>query len=101
MYILIFIVGSISGLLFSYRQHGEPFVCSKINIPMLIITILGWVILINTFLNPSLLMGTSIGLFLISFVFAMRPGYGRYETIIGVIVSITIYTMKHFFIITW
>lgn len=96
IYVLIFIVGSIVGLLFSYRQHGEPFVRDKINIPILIIAILGWVMVINTFLNSSLILGTLIGLFWVAFVFGMRPGYGRYETIVGILVSIAIYVMEHF-----
>ncbi|MDR2624685.1 MAG: DUF2104 domain-containing protein [Methanobrevibacter sp.] len=95
IYILTFIAGSVAGLLFSYRQHGEPFVRSNINVPLLLMAILGWVLVVNTSLNRLHLFDTSIGFFLIAFVLGMRPGYGRYETVIGILFSIAIYTIKH------
>ena len=43
IYLLTFAVGSIIGLLYSYKQHGEPFVAvTKLNIPALVISIIGW-----------------------------------------------------------
>ncbi|MDR3222342.1 MAG: DUF2104 domain-containing protein [Methanobrevibacter sp.] len=99
IYLLAFIIGSIVGLLFSYKQHGEPFIYNKIDVLVLIIAILSWIILINSDILSSILspiITISIGLFFTTFVLGMRPGYGRYETVIGIIISIAIYGVKPF-----
>ena len=42
IYILAFAVGSILGLLYTYKQHGEPFVAvPDFNMPMAVVAILG------------------------------------------------------------
>ena len=93
IYLLIFIIGLISGLLTSYKKHGEPFIFNDISMIALVMAILGWVLLFNyglfSFIFPEILI--SISLFLIAFVGGMRPGYGRKETIIGVIISLFIW----------
>jgi len=96
IYILVFIIGSIVGLLISYKKHGEPFVFNGIEVLSLIIAIIGWILLVNygliyqiTGFMPEILI--SIGLFLIALVIGMRPGYGRKETLIGIIISIIIW----------
>ncbi|MDR1820243.1 MAG: DUF2104 domain-containing protein [Methanobrevibacter sp.] len=99
IYLLVFIIGSIIGLLFSYKQHNEPFIYNKLDILVLIIAILAWILLIDSDILSSIvspIISISIGLFLIGSVLGMRPGYGRYETLIGLIISISIYGVKHF-----
>ncbi len=34
IYLLAFIIGSIIGLLYSYKQHGEPFIVKGLNVVM-------------------------------------------------------------------
>ncbi|MDR2873998.1 MAG: DUF2104 domain-containing protein [Methanobrevibacter sp.] len=97
IYLISFIIGSIGGLLFSYKQHGEVFIYNKIDILALIIAIVGWILLINFnflifILNP--IISISIGLFLIAFVIGMRPGYGRYETFLAIVISALIYGLS-------
>lgn len=98
IYVIVFIVGAVSGLLYSYSIHLEPFVVKeKFNIPILIMAIIGWIFTLNFSLFsmiPSFIL-ISIGVFLIGFVIDMRPGYGRKETIIGMIISILIWLITH------
>lgn len=93
IYILVFIIGSVLGLLISYKKHGEPFVYNDIDIISLIISIIGWILLFNFglfgFIAPEIII--SIGLFLIALVMGMRPGYGRKETAIGIVISAIIW----------
>lgn len=92
IYILAFVVGSILGLLYSYKQHGEPFVAvSEFNIPMAIISIIGWVLGFNA--NNIILSG--IGFLLAGFVMGERPGYGRRESAVGLVISIIVYLLIH------
>jgi energy-converting hydrogenase A subunit L len=98
IYLIAVIIGSIGGLLFSYKQHGEAFIYNKVDILALVIAILGWILLINFkllifILNP--IISISVGLFLIAFVIGMRPGYGRYETVLGIIISALIYGINY------
>ena len=91
--LLSFIIGSVLGLLTSYKWHGEAFIINKIDLVALIISIVGWILLINYgFLNSLIgifppISYIAIGLFLIAFVLGMRPGYGRKETFIGICIS--------------
>jgi energy-converting hydrogenase A subunit L len=88
-YILSFVVGMIVGLLLSYKKYTEPFVSKNIDLAALVISIIGWIL----FLNSQLIMlipqyiSITVGLFFIAIVLGMRPGYGRYELAIGFIVS--------------
>jgi energy-converting hydrogenase A subunit L len=104
IYILMFIIGSILGLLISYKKHGEPFIINGIDIISLIIAIIGWILLFNYGLIVSLVefipveIIISIALFLIALVIGMRPGYGRKETLIGIIISIIIWVISYMLI---
>ena len=97
IYLLAFIVGAITGLLLSYKKHGETFIYNKIEIVPLTIAIIGWTLLFNFVLVsiiPSVII-IALALFLISTVLGMRPGYGRYETAIGVLISIAIWSISY------
>ena len=88
IYILAFAVGSISGLLYSYKQHGEPFVAvSDFNVVFAVISIIGWVLAFNA--GNVILSG--IGFLLAGFVMGERPGYGRRESALGLFISVIIY----------
>ena len=90
IYILMFAVGSILGLLYSYKQHGEPFVAvTKFNIPFALISIIGWVLGFN---SGNIIL-SAIGFLLAGFVMGERPGYGRKETAVGLIVGIIVYLL--------
>lgn len=95
LYILSFVIGSILGLLFSYKKYTEPFVRKKIDTVGLILSTIGWIL----FLNSQLIViesyiSITIGIFLIAFVIGMRPGYGRYETVIGFAISSIIWILR-------
>lgn len=104
IYILVFIIGSIVGLLISYKKYGEPFVYKDIDIISLAITIIGWILLFNHglfssmfgFNSPEIII--SVALFLVALVFGMRPGYGRKETLIGIIISLMTWFMVYILI---
>ena len=88
IYILTFSVGSILGLLYSYKQHGEPFVAvTKFNVPFAIISIIGWVL---GFCSGNIIL-SAIGFLLAGVVMGERPGYGRKETAVGLIIAVIIY----------
>lgn len=96
IYLLAFIIGAILGLLISYKKHGEAFIINKIDIISLIISIVGWTLLFNYSLIPIFSAITiSIALFLIALVFGMRPGYGRKETLIGILISVIIWIINY------
>ena len=88
IYILAFAVGSILCLLYSYKQHGEPFVAeTKFNVPFALVSIVGWVL---GFCSGSVIL-SAIGFLLAGFVMGERPGYGRKETALGLIIAIIVY----------
>lgn len=88
IYILTFAVGSILGLLYSYKQHGEPFVADpEFNMPMAVVSILGWCL---AFDSGNVILA-AIGFLLGGFVMGERPGYGRKETAVGLIFAIALY----------
>lgn len=92
VYLLTFVIGSILGLLYSYKLHGEPFVAdSSLNSKMCIVSILGWVLGFN---SGNILLG-GIGFLLAGFVMGERPGYGRKETAIGLVIAIIVYLLLH------
>ena len=89
VYILLFVIGMILGLLLSYKKYTEPFVSKNIDLAALTISIIGWILLINNqfiMLIPQYI-SIIVGLFFVAIVLGMRPGYGRYELAIGFIVS--------------
>lgn len=88
IYILTFVIGSILGLLWSYKKHGEPYVIKGLDIAITVIALIGWILIFNFTWSVILL---AIGFFLVGFVLNERPGYGRLETVIGIVVSAVIY----------
>lgn len=98
IYLLAFIIGLIVGLLYSYKKHSEPYILKGLEIPALIIAILGWILVINFHFNIVLF---AIGLFLVGFVIGERPGYGRGETLIGVGVGLLIHIIIRVFSMLW
>ena len=93
IYILTFVIGSILGLLYSYKQHGEPFIAvTKMNIPFAVISTVGWVL---GFCSGNIIL-SAIGFLLAGFVMGERPGYGRKETAVGLIIAIIVY-----FLLIW
>ena len=91
IYIIAFAVGSILGLLYSYSKHGEPFVAvTKFNIPFALISTVGWILGFN---SGNIIL-SSIGFLLGGFVMGERPGYGRKETAVGLIIGVIIYIIK-------
>ena len=90
IYLITFAAGSILGLLYSYKQHGEPFVAeTKFNVPFALVSIVGWVL---GFCSGSVIL-SAIGFLLAGFVMGERPGYGRKETAVGLIIAIIVYVL--------
>ena len=90
IYIITFTVGSILGLLYSYSKHGEPFVAvTDLNIPFMIVSIVGWFLGFN---SGNVIL-SAIGFLLAGFVMGERPGYGRKETAVGLIIAIVTYVL--------
>lgn len=88
IYLLAFAAGSILGLLYSYKEHGEPFVAdTSINLPAVAISIGGWCL---AFLSGNVI-ASAVGFLLGGYVMGKRPGYGRKETAIGLFVAIVAY----------
>jgi energy-converting hydrogenase A subunit L len=89
LYILSFVVGSIVGLVLSYKKYTEPFITRNIDLVALILAIIGWMLALNNSLITIIptYISITIGVFLIAMVIGMRPGYGRYETIIGFVLA--------------
>lgn len=88
IYILVFAVGLILGLLYSYKLHGEPYVAdSGFNVPLAIGSVVGWCLGFN---SGNVIL-SSVGFLLSGFVMGGRPGYGRKETALGLIIAIILY----------
>ena len=96
IYILAFILGTILGLLLSYKKYSLPFVINEMDKTALFISIIGWILLINSKLIPIMPQEIiiTISLFLVSLIIGMRPGYGRKETYIGIIIAGLIYLLR-------
>ncbi len=77
------------GLVLSYRKYTAPYVTKNIDVVALVISIIGWTLAINSqFLTfIPYYISITIGVFFIALVLGMRPGYGRYETLLGFVVS--------------
>ncbi|MDO5849010.1 MAG: DUF2104 family protein [Methanobrevibacter sp.] len=92
IYLLTFVIGSIAGLLWSYKIHSEPYVIMGIDTKSLVVAVIGWILVLNAYFSWILL---AIGFFLVGFVLCERPGYGRKETVIGIVVGGVIYLICH------
>ena len=95
VYIISFVLGSIVGLVLSYRKYKAPYVTKNIDVIALIIAIIGWTLAINSQFLTCIpyYISITIGVFFIAMVLGMRPGYGRYETVLGFIVSAIIWAI--------
>ena len=96
LYIISFVIGSIAGLVLSYKKYNAPFVAKNVDIVALVLAIVGWVLALNSqliTLVPSYISIT-VGVFLIALVLGMRPGYGRYETFTGFVVAGLIWILR-------
>jgi energy-converting hydrogenase A subunit L len=93
IYIISFVLGSIVGLVLSYRKYTAPYVTKNIDIIALIVSIIGWMLVINNHLITFIpvYLSITIGIFLVAMVLGMRPGYGRYETVIGFIIAAVVW----------
>lgn len=96
IYVLAFVIGSIIGLVLSYKKYTEPFIRKNIDTAALVIAIIGWVLALNFALIPVIpyYISITVGVFLIAMVIGMRPGYGRYETVIGFAVAGIIWILR-------
>ena len=96
IYIISFVLGSIVGLVLSYRKYTAPYVTKNIDIIALAVSIIGWMLVINSHLITFIpvYLSITIGIFLVAMVLGMRPGYGRYETVIGFIIACLLYTSR-------
>ncbi|MBP2045326.1 DUF2104 domain-containing protein [Methanobacterium aggregans] len=96
VYVTSFVIGSVAGLVLSYKKYKSPFGAQKIDFAALVLAIIGWVLAVNSqllaFVIPSY-VSITIGVFLIAMVLGMRPGYGRYETVSGFAVAAIIWIL--------
>ena len=87
VYLLTFVIGSIAGLVYSYKLHGEPYVADNgLNVIYCIISVVGWIL---GFISSNMIIG-GVGFFLAGFVMGTRPGYGRKETAIGLLIAVCV-----------
>ncbi len=84
-----FVVGSLVGLEYSYRVYGEIFRERRIDPIALPLALLGWSTLAVSWVKWRPL-GLPAGAFLAGFVVNMRPGYGRIETALGLLLFCSI-----------
>lgn len=104
IYLLTFIIGSIVGLLWSYKNHSQPYTSNGLDSIALVFSFIGWIFV---FLGAAFWIRftisfilLAIGFFFVGFVFNERPGYGRKETAIGIIAGIIIYgILKYVFMV--
>lgn len=93
IYIIVFVIGSIAGLLLSYKKHMEPFIISEIDVLTLVLAIVGWFLLLNHgligFVSSVILL--TIAFFFIGLAIGRRPGYGRKETAIGILIAVIVW----------
>ena len=89
LYIISFVLGSILGLVLSYRKYKVPYSLGKMDLLALILAVIGWMLALNSALIAFIpyYITVFIGVFLLAMVLGMRPGYGRNETFIGIIVA--------------
>jgi energy-converting hydrogenase A subunit L len=97
IYLISFVIGSIIGLLLSYKKYSAPFVTEKIDVIALVVSVIGWLILLNNQLIVLIqpFVSITVGLFMVAMVLGMRPGYGRYETVIGIFISGALYLLTN------
>jgi len=96
LYILSFVLGSILGLVLSYRKYKAPYAIGKIDLVAMVLAIIGWTLVFNSILITFIpyYITITIGVFLLAMVLGMRPGYGRNETFIGIITAGIIWLIR-------
>ena len=71
----------------------EPYIISEIDVLTLVLAIIGWFLLLNHvligFVSSVILL--AIAFFLIGLAIGRRPGYGRKETAIGIIIAAVVW----------
>jgi energy-converting hydrogenase A subunit L len=82
--VILFTVGTLIGLETSYKWHSEPFVKRKLEPIPLAIALIGGVLTV---------IYAPIGLLFIGFVIGMRPGYGFYESILGILLAFILWVV--------
>jgi energy-converting hydrogenase A subunit L len=89
LYIISFVLGSIVGLVLSYRKYKAPYALGKIDLIAMVLAVIGWTLTFNSALITLIptYITITIGVFLLAMVLGMRPGYGRNETFIGIIIA--------------
>lgn len=89
LYIVSFVLGSIVGLVLSYKKYQSPYVSKNVDPVALVLALIGWMLAVNSGLLTFVAsyIPITIGIFLIAMVLGMRPGYGRYETVIGFVIA--------------
>ncbi|EHP84526.1 energy-converting hydrogenase subunit EhaL family protein [Methanotorris formicicus] len=86
--IIGFIIGMCLGLAYSYSKYKEPFIKKRIDKLALSLAIIGGLVF-N--LSPP------IGSLFLGFPLGMRPGYGRIEFSVGVVIALLIYLVFLYF----
>ncbi|BDZ68478.1 energy-converting hydrogenase subunit EhaL family protein [Methanobacterium ferruginis] len=96
LYILSFILGSLLGLVLSYRKYKAPYAIGKLDVVAVVLAVIGWVLALNSALITFIpeYITITIGVFLLAMVLGMRPGYGRNETFIGIIIAGIIWIVR-------
>lgn len=81
----------------SYKKYSAPFVTEKIDVIALVVSVIGWLILLNNQLIVLIqpFVSITVGLFMVAMVLGMRPGYGRHETVIGIFISGALYLLTN------
>ncbi|AUB56481.1 NiFe hydrogenase [Methanobacterium subterraneum] len=95
-YILSFVLGSLLGLVLSYRKYKAPYAIGKLDALAVVLAMVGWTLALNSALITFIpyYITITIGVFLLAMVLGMRPGYGRNETFIGIIIAGVIWIIR-------
>ena len=83
-HLVLFTVGTMVGLEISYKWHSEPFVKKRIEPIPLTLALIG---------GGFMVIYAPIGLFFLGFLIGMRPGYGFYEALIGILFAVFLWVI--------
>jgi len=95
-YILSFVLGSLLGLVLSYQKYKAPYAIGKLDALAVVLAVVGWTLTLNSVLITFIpyYITVTVGVFLLAMVLGMRPGYGRNETFIGIIIAGIIWIIR-------
>ena len=95
-YILSFVLGSLLGLVLSYRKYKAPYAIGDLDALAVVLAVVGWTLALNSALITFIpyYITVTLGVFLLAMVLGMRPGYGRNETFIGIIIAGVIWIIR-------